>query len=232
MFPLWQVWLRGCVEEKLEGGRVRVLFVDYGHRDVVPVKGLRALPEPLKHYAPQALACSLSFLRADPVSSEAGVAAARALNSLAWGKPCLIKVHGRERSTPTGKTGSDGKSSSTTSPGKLEVSLYAVESFSEEHLAHATSVGVKLVRHGFVRISATLARKERGGGRPNRRGGNKTLPRAVTTNETLRELEVAQDLAHKEHLRMWKYGHPGDSDDEDEAPRVDKKDTDKDADKK
>jgi hypothetical protein len=155
------------------------------------------------------------------VNTEAGVAAARALNSLAWGKSCLIKVHGRERSAT-----STGKSST---PSKLEVSLYAVDSYSEEDLTHATSVGVKLVRNGFLRISATLARKERGGSRPKRRGGNKTLPRPVTTNETLHELEVAQDLAHKEHLRMWKYGHPGDSDDEEEAPRVEKKEADKDA---
>ena len=222
--PIEQVWLRGSVEEKIGNDRVRVLFVDYGHRAVVPVKGLRALPEPLKHYAHQAVACTLSFLRAEPVNTEAGVAAARALNSLAWGKSCLIKVHGRERSAT-----STGKSST---PPKLEVSLYAVDSYSEEDLTHATSVGVKLVRNGFLRISATLARKERGGSRPKRRGGNKTLPRPVTTNETLHELEVAQDLAHKEHLRMWKYGHPGDSDDEEEAPRVEKKEADKDATKK
>lgn len=227
--PIEQVWLRGSVEEKIDNDRVRVLFVDYGHRAVVPVKGLRALPEPLKHYAAQAVPCTLSFLRAAPVDTEAGVAAARALNSIAWGKPCLVKVHGRERPAVTGKSGAEGKS---TTPAKLEVSLYAVDSYSEEDLTHATNVGVKLVRHGFVRISATLARKERGGSRPKRRGGNKTLPRTVTTNETLHELEVAQDLAHKEHLRMWKYGHPGDSDDEDEAPRGDKKEGDKEGEKK
>lgn len=227
--PIDQVWLRGNIEEKIDKDRVRVLFVDYGHRAVVPVKGLRALPEPLKHYAAQAVPCTLSFLRAGPVDTDGGVAAARALNSIAWGKPCLIKVHGRERSSSNGKAGGENK---TIVPSKLEVSLYAVDSYSEEDLTHATNVGVKLVRHGFVRISAALARKERGGSRPNRRGGNKTIPRAVTTNETLRELEVAQDLAHKEHLRMWKYGHPGDSDDEDETPRGDKKEGDKDVDKK
>jgi hypothetical protein len=224
--PIEQVWLRGSVQEKQEGGGVRVVFVDYGHSAVVPQSSLRALPEPLKHYAAQAIPCTLSFLRAQSVSTEAGVAAARALNSLAWGKSCLIKVHGRERPpASTGKSsGGDGKSSSSSSsPTKLEVSLYAVESFDEEHLSHATNVGVKLVRHGFLRISAALARKVRGGSRPNRRGGTKTLPRAVTSNETLHELEVAQELAHKEHLRLWAYGDPGDSDDEEEEKREEPK---------
>jgi hypothetical protein len=212
------VWLRGAVEESLPGNSVRVLFVDYGHRAVVSCASLRALPEPLKHYAPQAVMCSLSFLRAESVQSEGGVAAARALNSLAWGKPCLLKVHGKEKQPVTGKSAADGKSS-VSGPARLEVSLYAVESFSEEHLARATSVGVKLVRHGFLRISATLARRARGDGpRPRRgRGHSKSPVSGVTSNPVLRELEAAQELAHKEHLRLWAYGHPGDSDDE-EAP--------------
>ena len=220
-----RVWLRGCVEEKLDSDRVVVLFVDYGHRGTVSLKDIRELPLPLQHYAPQAIPCTLSFLRAPGVRTESGVGAARALNSLAWGKACLIKVHGRVKSgiSTGGKSGGENKTSYTP-PAKLEVSLYAVDSYSEEDLAHATNVGVKLVRHGFLRISATLARKERGLSRPRRRGGNKTLPHVETTNETLHELEVAQDLAHREHLRMWAYGHPGDSDDEEEVRKDEKTD--------
>ena len=210
------VWLRGIVEEKLGEGQVKVQFVDYGHRATVAVTVLKSLPEPLKHYAAQAVPCSLSFLRADAVGTNSGVAAARALNSLAWGKSCLVKVHSRERPSSSSKS-SEAKAKASIIPPKLDVSLYAVESFSEEDLKHATNVGVKLVRHGFLRISATLARKVRGGQKMGRRG-QKTVPRAETSNETLNELEVAQDLAHKEHLRIWAYGHPGDSDDEDIVP--------------
>ena len=68
------MWLRATVEEKQEQGVVKVLFVDYGHRATVPVKGLRALPPPLKHYAAQAVACTLSFLRSQSVQTEDGVA--------------------------------------------------------------------------------------------------------------------------------------------------------------
>lgn len=181
--------------------------------------------------------------------------------------------------------------SSDATPPKLEVSLYAVDSFSEEHLAHATNVGVKLVRHGFLRVSATLARKARGGSKPNRRcvcvhvyyeptllivqfcfqqqfsfsffhcSYWSTACAVVATRLYLAwpppmrpftnlryasnsnvnniyiylseflfflngayctdfNLQVAQDLAHKEHLRLWAYGHPGDSDDEDEPAVV------------
>lgn len=208
-----KVWLRASVEERPDKGEAKVLFVDYGHRAVVPVKSLRGLPEPLKHYAPQAVECSLAFIRSESVETEVGLAAARALNSLAWGKPCLIKVHAKERVSGGRDKGGAGDKQQ---PAKLEVSLFALESFSEEHLARATNVGVKLVRYGFLRISATQARRVKGGARPNRRGGNKSVPHVETTNETLRELEVAQELAHKEHLRMWAYGHPGDSDDEED----------------
>lgn len=217
--PIGSVWLRALVEEKVEDGRVNVYFVDYGHRAMVSVKDLRALPLPLQHYAPQAVPCKLSFLRAQNVGTDAGVAAARALNSLAWAKCCLIKVNGRERTPP-----SNNKTSNTSPisiPPQLDVSLYAVESYAEDHLAHATNVGVKLVRHGFLRISTTLARKSRGLGHPKRRGGSKTRTHTETTNETLQELEVAQDMAHKEHLRIWQYGHPGDSDDEDDVRKDD-----------
>jgi staphylococcal nuclease domain-containing protein 1 len=210
-----RAWLRAYVEDTLDDKRVRLTFIDYGHGATVSVNDLRELPPPLQHYAPQAVPCTLSFLRAEGVNTEGGLAAAQALNSLAWGKACLIKVHGRERGANLagGKSGGDA-TSALWPPPKLEVSLYAVDSYSEEDLSHATNVGVKLVRHGFIRISATLARKERGLSR-RRRGGNKTVAHVATTNETLHELEVAQELAYNEHLRMWVYGHPGDSDDED-----------------
>mmetsp|Transcript_45719 Transcript_45719/g.99269 ORF Transcript_45719/g.99269 Transcript_45719/m.99269 type:complete len:871 (+) Transcript_45719:76-2688(+) len=57
-------WYRAKVENKLIGGKVKVLFIDFGNSEEVQASTLKALPANLdtKHYPVGCIACSLSAL--------------------------------------------------------------------------------------------------------------------------------------------------------------------------
>jgi hypothetical protein len=86
---------------------------------------------------------------------------------------------------------------------RYAVVLFALPSKGEEELdiENALNVNEKLVRNGFVRISATSSRRFRGGrrGRGNYETDHSTGSVAA---DALSVLETAQSQAHVEHLRM------------------------------
>jgi hypothetical protein len=102
--------------------------------------------------------------------------------------------HGHSRSSSTPNT------SSTV---RYAVVLFALPSKGEEELdiENALNVNEKLVRNGFVRISATSSRRLRGGrrGRGNYETDHST---GSVASDALAVLEAAQSQAHAEHLRM------------------------------
>lgn len=94
------------------------------------------------------------------------------------------------------------KSHAPSSAVRYAVVLFALPSNGEElDIENALNVNENLVRNGFVRISATAARRLRGRGR---RGGNYETNHSTgsVAADALAVLETAQAQAHIEHLRM------------------------------
>eukprot|EP00602_Paraphysomonas_sp_CaronLab_P001201 CAMPEP_0185019232 /NCGR_PEP_ID=MMETSP1103-20130426/1860_1 /TAXON_ID=36769 /ORGANISM="Paraphysomonas bandaiensis, Strain Caron Lab Isolate" /LENGTH=865 /DNA_ID=CAMNT_0027549435 /DNA_START=359 /DNA_END=2956 /DNA_ORIENTATION=- len=202
------VWLRARIEEILnESKSARVVFVDYGHRATVLITSLRILPESLASLTPQAIECTLAFLRSPAPNSEHFAASAWALNSLAWDKECLLKVLSSSDEVKSSSKSKKKSKSAPTGVTKYAVALYVPDE--SNTIEAATNVNESLVRNGFLRVSATAARKLKN------RGLEGDYP-----NELLDELMSAQHHAHVNHLRIWEYGHPGDTDDEMEERRA------------
>lgn len=105
-------------------------------------------------------------------------------------------------SDPSSNSKSRSHKSSPSSTLRYAVVLFALPSNGEElDIENALNVNEKLVRNGFVRISATASRRFRGRGR---RGGNYETDHSTgsVAADALAVLEAAQVQAHAEHLRM------------------------------
>lgn len=110
-------------------------------------------------------------------------------------------------SDPSATASSSAKPRSQKSSGssttRYAVVLFALSANGEEGLdiENALNVNEKLVRNGFVRISATSSRRLRGG---RRRGGNYETDHTTgsVAADALAVLEAAQVQAHADHLRM------------------------------
>ena len=89
-------WYRAKVV-KNEGEGLRVLFVDYGNQDVVPVETLRPMSDSLKSTPPVALECRLAGLACPELDSEYGEMAAHYFRDLTWGKTLVAKVEFRAK---------------------------------------------------------------------------------------------------------------------------------------
>jgi hypothetical protein len=56
-------WMRAKIEEVLPDDKIKVFFLDYGHRAVVSPSSLRNLSETLVSMTPQALDCTLAVVK-------------------------------------------------------------------------------------------------------------------------------------------------------------------------
>jgi hypothetical protein len=105
--------------------------------------------------------------------------------------------------TFSSKSRSQKPSVAPSSATRYAVVLFALSPNGEEGLdiENALNVNEKLVRNGFVRISATSSRRLRGG---RRRGGNFETDHTTgsVAADALAVLEAAQVQAHADHLRM------------------------------
>lgn len=140
--------------------------------------------------------------QAPPLGSEYGTPAARALNALAWDKECMMKVLSSSDPAANPKARQNRSTPNTSSTVRYAVVLFALPSNGEElDIENALNVNEKLVRNGFVRISATSSRRFRGGRRG--RGSYETdHATGSVAADALAVLEAAQLQAHNEHLRM------------------------------
>lgn len=169
-------WFRARIEEASPATQqVRVVYVDYGNRAVLPLGSLRSLDSSFFAVPAQARECVFAYMKAPPSSDEASVEAGLTFNELAWGKDLVAQVHWKDDQN------------------RLAVSLHKGD--------NVVSIGEALLSQGLARISKPAARISR-----------RHSPRAQALLERLQE---AEDLAHRDHLGLWRYGDVGDSDDED-----------------
>jgi len=194
-------WFRAKVEAQLAGGRVRVLFIDYGNSDVVPLAELRSVDPSYLEIPPQALTARLAFVTApEPaaagsdsstmlltrtgaadagsvtVSSDHGINAAQYLSQLVWDRPLVATVHDREGHTNA-----------------LLVTL--------QDPSVTLSVNECLVAEGLA-ITDTIALN---------------TSRAISAADCGQKLAAAQASARSGRLNMWQYGDI--VDDEDLQPK-------------
>jgi len=130
-------WYRAKITEKIEGGKVKVLFVDHGNEATVsPATQLRPLDPTLGIDRIPAVAkeAELALAKVRALDEEDGVDAARMFQSLAWGKDLKARMHCEME-------------------GKVIVTL-----FDED--VESTSVNEKLVSEGLARIGKRFEVKD------------------------------------------------------------------------
>ncbi|KAL3911394.1 MAG: hypothetical protein SGILL_007299, partial [Bacillariaceae sp.] len=92
-------WYRAKIQEKLDGDKVVVLFLDHGNLATVPVAThLRPLDASLDvdKIPPAATEAALALTLSRPTSDDYGLEAARTLQSMCWGKDLSAQIYGKD----------------------------------------------------------------------------------------------------------------------------------------
>jgi len=85
-------WHRVRIENKTTADQYRVLFIDYGNRDVIERTNLRPLDEELARILPTAHQLFLAALKAPPEGSEYFEQAGEAFSELVWERELIAHV--------------------------------------------------------------------------------------------------------------------------------------------
>ena len=145
------------------------------------------------------LMCVLCFCQTPPLDAEFGVTAARALNSIVWGKNCAIRIVTAPNST--GQEGRGKYANKGEKTDKYGVVLYALpdvtdlETQLDQSIDDYINANTWMVKNGLARVSVTAAKMIR------RKGSRKASTDTFST-DLLEALQEAQEVAHREHLRM------------------------------
>jgi staphylococcal nuclease domain-containing protein 1 len=175
-------WYRAKIIERHGPAKATVLFVDYGNVATVPAAThLRPLDMSLgtDRIPPVAKEAVLALTVTRPLQSDEGVAAARMLQSLCWGKDLVVRTFAIDEN------------------GKMAVAL-AVDGSDE-------TVNAKLVSEGLARVAKQSLVDVLSSRMVN---GNSVVELAA-------DLNVAQNVARKSRVGMWRYGDIGDDDPDD-----------------
>merc|ERR1712150_1487 len=195
-----------------EGKAAYVRYMDFGNAEVAPMARLHEAEASVFAEKPLVERCELAFVQVQALDEEFGTASAIRLNDLVWGKSVEGTVTGRE-------------------DGKVSVVLFAPEANpeddkSEDEDAEGSEEGDKEEEDGEDA-------KPTGGKSKSSKGGAKK-EKAVSVNELLvmeglgkvpkrlyakgtnkavvDKLRKAQEVAHEQHLNMWRYGDIEDDD--------------------
>ena len=87
-------WYRAKFLEVASPGTYRVLYIDHGNVGLVTSKDVRPLDGGLESPPPCSADCRLALTRARDLGYDEGVAAARLLSRMSWGKELTARVHG------------------------------------------------------------------------------------------------------------------------------------------
>lgn len=130
-------WYRAKIIEKMDGGKVKVLFVDHGNAAVVsPASDLRPLDMTLgtDQIPAAAKEAVLALIKVRSLDEDDGIDAAHMFQGLAWGKELKARVHGK-------------------SEGQVLVSLY-------ESDGDSPSINEKLTAAGLARLGSTYTNSD------------------------------------------------------------------------
>lgn len=175
---------------------------------------------------PLAQECQLALLQGPPASVDAlsdgslSHLAGCALHELAWDKPLQALVLGIEYPTSERdtKAAAGGKGRPSRGPGVVHCILYEERPETEgDDEVERVSINEKLTEQGLAMLSAQATRvfgPRNARGRRTRLAQPPVLDKNPTTSMLYDKLVAAQRLALREHLSIFRYGEPGDSDDE------------------
>jgi staphylococcal nuclease domain-containing protein 1 len=103
LFAQWQGdWYRGKVlglQKVADGVLCRVLFIDYGNTDALPLDALRPMDPALSRTPALATECHLACVKCPGVEEDFGEEAVVFFRELVWGKQLVAKVEYREGAT-------------------------------------------------------------------------------------------------------------------------------------
>lgn len=200
-------WYRGYVESVVDPTSKReaavVYFLDFGNKEKVAKADIRPLEAALAAPPPLAAAAQLAFVRVPELTdTDFGEAAAEVLADIVGGgKKYTMRVIGRVRPTAA-------SAHPATAAGTLEVVLTPPPAAAGGSGASAPvegklgeSVQAEMLRAGMARLQ-----------------GASSL-RGPAARAAARELQPAMEAALREHVGMFRYGDPGDSDDEEDFRR-------------
>jgi staphylococcal nuclease domain-containing protein 1 len=193
------LWYRGHVEAVVVAGAkkdARVFFIDFGNSELVPIGRVRpltggpAVAAAFSAVKPLAAPAALAYVRVPELSDALhGEAAAEAL--------AAFVAAGGKLSSQTVRTVRPTAGAATA--GRDAVAVQHVILFPEGSsgdLAH--SINAQMLEAGMARLPAA-ARTGR-----------------AAADDVNRVLRVAQEEALRQHVGIFRYGDPGDSDDEDD----------------
>jgi staphylococcal nuclease domain-containing protein 1 len=196
-------WHRGVVEGHVGRGvkpdAIRVYFLDFGNSEEVPPERVRSLAggppaaAAIAAVPPLATKGSLAYLRVPELGDRVmGEAAASTLAALTLGAGQFsAQVVRTVRSSASGGPGGHPQDAAPVQH-VLLIPADATDGVS-------SSVNAGMIAAGVARLPA--------------------LHRSVRGDPTVAALQRAQDEALREHAGMFRYGDPGDSDDEDDRLR-------------
>lgn len=217
-------WYRAVVEKVYASDPVApqydVYFVDYGNRDRVTKAGMRPVPADLAAVPPQAHPARLAWVRAPGLEADYGIEAAQRLSELVGGgKPLRAVVERREPGAVGGVQSTKGWSGVTS--GSLKTLVLSVlmdskpggangavhsdnegEGSKAQAIDWSRTVSCVLAQEGLVRV------EKPGKGRSAGLQGDASALAAV---------QAAEERARRAHAGMWRYGDPGDEEDEDDG---------------
>ena len=191
-FALDGQWYRARIQSAT-GSEYKVFFIDYGNTECVKKSDVRAVPQSLSAVPPQAHLASLAFVRCPNLSDDYGLEAAQQLSKVVGGGK---KLQGMIEKSFTGTDGPEMLLtlwSSSSDPG-------SVNGRTGGNVGYGQSVNSILVCEGLARVI-------------ERRDKNQRSERATI----LEELWSQEEEARARHIGLWRYGDPGDDDDEDDG---------------
>lgn len=210
-------WYRGCVESIDRSDPTApmydVYFVDYGNKErQVPSKDVRAITPDLKAVQPQAHLASLAYVKAPGLESEYGVDGAQRLSQLVGGGRRLQAiVEGKEKIVGPGPS-TGGATAAMQQQQQLLLTVLVAEHDDDGEDARGGDGEYAMSSVNYVMVSEGLARvKEPKSARKGWGSG------AAAVNKVVDILKEAERNALKSHAGLWRYGDPGDDDDEDDG---------------
>ena len=198
---------------------VDISYLDFGNKESnVPAEELLALPAELAKLPASATKAHLAFVKAPGLQRPAGDAAGALLHELTWGKDLVAELlPATDNGVPAilynaadaaALTGGDDAEADAEAAADDDADAEADAAESEGaggSKKSVVSINEEIVKAGLARLRRP--RRSRFGGRSPQASAAKG-PHA-SLQKTLGGLEKA---AHNAHVGMWRYGDPGDSD--------------------
>lgn len=219
-------WSRVRVDKLIKEGegetavtRADISYIDFGNKEEsVDLEELKELPEALRKLPATAVHCHLAFIKPPSLSREYGTTAGTLLRDLTWekglvaellpsddaGVPVILYDATEVDAAAEAKAGEEAAAAAAAA--SEEADGEKEEAAAKIPAEAVTSLNEMFVKQGMAKIQRP--RQRRGRGSPP----STPKPAKGPHGALQKKLNQLAAAAHKAHVGIWRYGDPGDSD--------------------